>query len=171
MFFQKKGKKNCAQDNFFFLKILYIYSWETQGERQRQAEKQAPCREPTIGLHPGSPGSCPGPKAALNHWATQAALKTTFGYLRFHMNIRMHFSISVKHDTGKIHPFRMSSSVVVSIVTELCNYHHYLILEHFHHPKKEAHTHYNHSPVSPPPVLGHHQSASVSGSACSGHII
>ena len=26
-------------------------------------EKQAPCREPDVGLHPGTPGSCPGPKA------------------------------------------------------------------------------------------------------------
>ena len=33
----------------------------TEGERQR--EKQAPCREPDVGLDPGTPGSCPGPKA------------------------------------------------------------------------------------------------------------
>ena len=40
---------------------------DTQGEREgqkyRQSEKQAPCREPDVGLHPGTPGSCPGPKA------------------------------------------------------------------------------------------------------------
>ena len=28
-----------------------------------QREKQAPCREPEVGLHPGSPGSHPRPKA------------------------------------------------------------------------------------------------------------
>ena len=35
------------------------------GERQRhrQREKQAPCREPNVGLDPGSPGSCPVLKA------------------------------------------------------------------------------------------------------------
>ena len=35
-------------------------------ERQRQREKQAPCREPDMGLDPGSPGSHPGPKVTLN---------------------------------------------------------------------------------------------------------
>ena len=35
--------------------------------RQRQREKQAPCREPDVGLDLGSPGSHPGLKAALNH--------------------------------------------------------------------------------------------------------
>ena len=45
------------------------------GERQRhrQREKQAPCREPNVGLDAGSPGSCPGLKVALNHWAIGAA--------------------------------------------------------------------------------------------------
>ena len=47
----------------------FIYLLETQRETQthRQREKQAPCREPNAGLDPGSPGSRPGPKAALNH--------------------------------------------------------------------------------------------------------
>ena len=41
---------------YFFSKILFIYSWETHRERQRhrQKEKQAPCREPDVGLDPGS---------------------------------------------------------------------------------------------------------------------
>ena len=39
---------------------------ETQRQRLRQREKQAPCREPDMGLDPGSPGSRPGPKVALN---------------------------------------------------------------------------------------------------------
>ena len=43
----------------------------TDTEREREAEiqaeeKQAPCREPEAGLDPGSPGSHPGLKAALN---------------------------------------------------------------------------------------------------------
>ena len=37
---------------------------ERERQRHRQREKQAPCREPDVGLHPGTPGSCPGPKAA-----------------------------------------------------------------------------------------------------------
>ena len=40
-----------------------------RGERQRhrQREKQAPCREPDVGLDLRSPGSGPGLMAALNH--------------------------------------------------------------------------------------------------------
>ena len=34
-----------------------------RGQRHRQREKQAPCRELDAGLDPGSPGSHPGPKA------------------------------------------------------------------------------------------------------------
>ena len=45
----------------FFFKI-YLFTRETE----RQREKQAPCREPDRGLDPGSPGSGPGLKAALN---------------------------------------------------------------------------------------------------------
>ena len=35
----------------------------TQMQRHRQREKQAPCRDPNVGLDPGTPGSRPGPKA------------------------------------------------------------------------------------------------------------
>ena len=33
---------------------------EREGGRDRQREKQAPYREPDMGLDPGTPGSCPG---------------------------------------------------------------------------------------------------------------
>ena len=36
------------------------------GRRHRQREKPAPCREPEVGLDPGSPGSCPRLKEMLN---------------------------------------------------------------------------------------------------------
>ena len=38
---------------------------DTERERggDRQREKQAPCREPKVGLDPGTSGSCPEPKA------------------------------------------------------------------------------------------------------------
>ena len=36
---------------------------DREKERHRQREKQAPCREPDVGLHPGPPGPCPRPKA------------------------------------------------------------------------------------------------------------
>ena len=51
---------------------------ERENQRHRQREKQAPCRESDAGLDPRSPGSCPGLQAALNLWATGAALETQF---------------------------------------------------------------------------------------------
>ena len=57
---------------------------DTERERQkhRQREKQAPCRTPNAGFHPGihDPGSCPEPKAALNRGAIRTALFV--GYLK-----------------------------------------------------------------------------------------
>ena len=45
---------------------------DTHREAETQAEgEQAPCREPDVGLDPGSPGSHAGPKVALNRWATR----------------------------------------------------------------------------------------------------
>ena len=34
-------------------------------QRHRRREKQAPCWEPDVGLDPGTPGLCPGPKAGV----------------------------------------------------------------------------------------------------------
>ena len=49
---------------------------EQEREAKTQAEeKQAPCREPDVGLNPGSPGSRPGLQAALNRCTTGAAQK------------------------------------------------------------------------------------------------
>ena len=55
-----------VKDCFFFFKdVIYLFMRDTQRERQRyrQREKQSPCKEPDVGLEPGTPGSHPGPKA------------------------------------------------------------------------------------------------------------
>ena len=39
---------------------------ERERQRHRQREKQAWCRDPDVGLDPGSSGSGPGLKVALN---------------------------------------------------------------------------------------------------------
>ena len=36
---------------------------EIERQRHRQREKQAPCRDPDVGLDPRTPGSCPELKA------------------------------------------------------------------------------------------------------------
>ena len=51
---------------------VYLFMRDTERERQRhwQREKAAPCREPDVGLDPGTPGSRPGLKTGakpLNH--------------------------------------------------------------------------------------------------------
>ena len=66
----------CSRCLFFFLRF-YLFIHERQRDRARQRhrerEKQAPCREPYMGLNPRSPGSCPGPNAVLNRRATQGS--------------------------------------------------------------------------------------------------
>ena len=46
--------------------FMYLFMRDTERERERQrhrhGEKQAPCWEPDVGLHPGTPGLQPGPK-------------------------------------------------------------------------------------------------------------
>ena len=69
----REGRKHINLCGFCFVKILFIYSWETHREmkRHRQREKQAPCSKPEAGLDPRTLGSHPEQK--LNHWATQAS--------------------------------------------------------------------------------------------------
>ena len=52
----------------FYRFYLFIHEKhrEREAERHRQREKQAPCREPDMGLDPVFPGSGPGLKAVLN---------------------------------------------------------------------------------------------------------
>ena len=57
-------------DGIFFFKILFIHERHTERKRQRQREKQAPCREPDVGLDSRTLGSRSEPKT-LNHWGTQ----------------------------------------------------------------------------------------------------
>ena len=54
----------------FFLKILFIHERqrETERDRERQRHRQrknagSPMRDLILGLDPGTPGSCPEPKA------------------------------------------------------------------------------------------------------------
>ena len=51
---------------YIFLKILFIYSWETDRERGRdtgRGRNRLQCRERDVGFDPGTPGSRPGPMA------------------------------------------------------------------------------------------------------------
>ena len=51
---------------YYFLRLfIYLFMRDTQRrQRHRQREKQALCREPYVGLDPGTPESRPEPKAA-----------------------------------------------------------------------------------------------------------
>ena len=60
---------------FFFLRFyLFIHERHRERQRHRKREKQAPCREPDVGLAPGTSGSCSELKAdaqLLSHPASQ----------------------------------------------------------------------------------------------------
>ncbi|XP_072611939.1 enolase-phosphatase E1 isoform X2 [Vulpes vulpes] len=80
----------CSTNNILFLTdvtldFTYLFmsdteererGRDTQRETHRQREKQAPCREPHVGLHPGSPGSHPGLQVVLNCCVPGAALQS-----------------------------------------------------------------------------------------------
>ena len=51
---------------------------EREGQRPRQREKQAPCREPDAGLDPGTPGSQPEPEVDARPRSPPSVLKIPF---------------------------------------------------------------------------------------------
>ena len=57
---------SVRKDTIIFLKILFIYSWETERERGRDPgrgkSRLHAGREPDVGLDPRTPGSHPGPE-------------------------------------------------------------------------------------------------------------
>ena len=59
----------CAfTHNINFFNFIYLFMKDTQRERQRQArEKQAPCREPDVGLGPGTQDHTLGQRQVLKH--------------------------------------------------------------------------------------------------------
>ena len=73
---------------------------ESKRERQRhrQREKQAPCREPNVGLDPRSPRSGPGSKAGakpLSHPGCPTHTKTSQPFLD---------KALIAHHTNKVKP-------------------------------------------------------------------
>ena len=49
-----------------------------RGKRHRQREKQAPCREPDVGLDPRTPGPRPEPKSDTQPLSHPGAPANTF---------------------------------------------------------------------------------------------
>ena len=74
---------------FFFFKILFTYSQETQRERGRDIgrEKQASCREPIVGLDPGTLGSCPELKAGAQSLSYPGVPDNCFANLTMSVDI------------------------------------------------------------------------------------
>ena len=61
---------------FFFLKILFICSWERETDRHRQREKQASCGEPDARLYPRTLESQPELKADAQPLSHPGASRT-----------------------------------------------------------------------------------------------
>ena len=65
--------------HLFLKDFIYLFiNSEKEGQRHRQREKQAPCREPDAELDPRFPGSHPRLQAAPNCCATGAVQNTSF---------------------------------------------------------------------------------------------
>ena len=72
--------------HFFSKGFIYLFMRDTQKERERhrQKEKQVPCREPDVGLDPGTLGSLPGPKAGAQPLSHLGIPQTFFLIKQFH---------------------------------------------------------------------------------------
>ena len=77
---------------------------EKEKQKHRQRGKQAPRREPDVGLDPGSPGSYPGLKAALNRWAPRLPFFTllkkpecSISLLTCTLHLRLHWDTLCSH--------------------------------------------------------------------------
>ena len=75
----------------FFKDFVYLFMRDTQREREAETQaegKQAPCREPDVGLDPRSPGSRPGPTAGakpLSHPGIPGSLLIYRNIMDFHI--------------------------------------------------------------------------------------
>ena len=65
---------------FHYLKTLFIYERQTERGKTEQREKQAPCREPDVGLDPQTSGSHPELKADVQPLSHSGA--PTFSFLK-----------------------------------------------------------------------------------------
>ena len=63
-------------------------------QRNRQREKQAPCRESDMGLDPRTPGSHPGPKAGAKPLSHPGILQGVNSYFIFTASVRSRFNPS-----------------------------------------------------------------------------
>ena len=79
----------------FFIFFLNLFMIVIQREREREAETQAEGeagsmhREPDVGFDPGSPGSCPGPKAGakpLRHPGIPKKSISDIGSFSYHLS-------------------------------------------------------------------------------------
>ena len=55
-------------------------------ERHRRREKQTPCREPDVGLDPGTPESRPGPRAGAKLLSHQGIPQRLFFIASLYLN-------------------------------------------------------------------------------------
>ena len=64
-----------------FFKRFHFFIHERQWQRHKQREKEAPCREPDVGLDPKTKDHTLSQEQVLNHWATQASPIRPFLYM------------------------------------------------------------------------------------------
>ena len=71
--------EETAQPSLILIKILfYLFMRETERQRYRQREKQAPCEDPNVELDPRTLESCPEPKADAQPLSHPGALLDSY---------------------------------------------------------------------------------------------
>ena len=63
---------------------------ERERQRHRRREKQAPCREPNMGLDPGTPGLCAGPKAGAKPLSNPGIPNSSFSKRLLFIHLFIH---------------------------------------------------------------------------------
>ena len=88
----------------------------------------------------GAGGPTPCDSQPLSNLSTLFLVSFLFCLTFFSMNkshVAMFHNSVFECNSSKIHCFKAYGLVVFSIFTRVCNHHHYLVPENFHHPQKK----------------------------------
>ena len=90
---------------YLFKKRFYFFIHERHTQRERQREKQAPCREPNVGFDPRSPGLRPGPKAGAKLLHHPGISFSSVVNLMLSVMVKFYVSTCLDHITQSIKMF------------------------------------------------------------------
>ena len=99
--------------------------------------------------------SLPPPSLQFQIYQTSQSYSTIYWCFVQYINSLFYVSFLNNHFTSNLYTIKfilLNCTVVFSTLTKLCNNHHYLIPEYFHHPKKKLHVRQQSFPIPPSPL-------------------